>query len=399
MLKPLKLKTFLFTLAALAFSLALPREGAFAQEESAEAPDEAPADAVQEDKGDSEASDKKKGGMDLRPGAIQSKSSMPVSLFVSTSTSAGSGFLAPGTTFNPLLTSSLSLSMNWKLPDMPFIPKTILNARLPVSVSWLDSQTTWASGDTLRPRLGDFQAGFSMPAVFHEDFTNIGIGLSGNIRAPSSLNSRFNQRYARFGGFASLYWSSPSTPVGGFMLNYVLAGSVWAQDADGRKVLSSGKTISTFNQHLDTNETLTGAVSNQCRPENTMPGGCRIPGIAGGSFGNMVNSATASWQMGKHSVSFNYAVVTNFLNGLEELPEGVTRNENANDHRNPSHFLQDSTLSYTYVVPIDTILMLSAGVNSQLFMQDMQGNIRVPFFDPYLSNNFHTFFVSMTAGI
>ena|GEM_PF-2196131 len=415
MLKTSRLQPLFLALAVFAAAPSVVAQDApdASTEESGESDDLAPGNAADAKpaKKKKQAGEAEEGEMDLRPGAVQGKSSLPINLMVSTTTSVGSGFLAPlmaplshgapdptWATYNPSMTSSLNLSVVWRLNGLGWLPNTNIRAAMPVNISWLSAQGSInagaASADRLA-RLGDASLSFSMPGMYMVPFVNIGLGLGGNIRFPTGQFSQRYGRLGRIGGFVSAFWASPKTPVGNFVFANSFTGNFWLQD--NRLAVIPDKTSTDFNPFLDKPNAL--AAGMICRVEEQMAGGCSTGGI---NLGGVSNSASASWQMGKHSVSWSYWALINQNQILVDVA-GVSKNDNARENQfEPVPFWHGSTITYTYNVPVDFLLLLSAGVDSTLLMLSPGADAfpyRIPFVDRYWANNFHTAFISVTAGI
>lgn len=332
----------------------------------------------------------------LAPGGVLAadEDSFPLHAQATLDTFAGQGFYAHGFQAQPLLGSSLSVRMSAQLPKV-FDKALRLSAGTDFSVAnWLAAYTN--SGVYERQvRVSDFSVGLIVPAAFTEEFTGISATPVLSLRLPLSINSRHTSLLTSAGGSVTVSWNSPETPVGSFNVQYVpsVRGNIYTQVVSSIPCEARVQENELVANPLEAGHTPLAYGVESAVLEN---GECALAGRQG--LVSVGNSGSLSWMLAEHSVSVSLGHTIGFLRELGPLPPGASVSE----HASAQNFRETTSgsLSYTYSVPVDFSLQLTAGIASQQAPYTPTGQLRFPFYD-FLTpaNNFSAAFFDVTVGI
>lgn len=320
----------------------------------------------------------------LKPGGIDTdeEKGFPLSMVVSNSVAAGSGFLATGNTFMPSLWQSLTLRPSLRLPTFDVLPRSSLSLTFDAGIQWMSTYDGAGVADRLI-RLSDMPVSLVFPSLFKEEFTNISVSPSLSVVAPLSPQSRFLNRFAAVNVGVPVSWSAPELPwgLGNISLTYTASGSL-------NGYTRTSPTVACGTQ-IPAELPITSVNSDPINGVDQVPlafprseeylgdGTCILSGrqpIA--AFGN---AAAVNWSfLEKHSLSASGAWRFGFLRPTAE--------DDASLHSpfaNPGGFTESlqASLVYSYAVPLELEqdVSLSAGLSSGGASLDMSGNVRLPF--------------------
>lgn len=332
-------------------------------------------------------------------GVVTGGSSFPLSVNITMSSSLGIGTFSPGYTNNPLIGTDLSISPVFKVPTFGLYNKpVIISGRVGVGVSnWLPANTN-IDNYTAVPRLTDVNTQLVLPAFFVESFTGTAFTPIIQLRLPLSLaswqaNVMFSTAVAVLAG-----WNY-GTDFGTFTVQYVPSGRYNQHHTAGptRKCsdyIEGGRNTDPWGSPSANLGDIPESVI--CRDEEKLPDGRAIvPGRQ--VMATVANSGTLAYTTpgGAHNFSLSYTHILAFQRPLTDRPD--LSNLNASN-QNFIEF-QSGSLSYTYTVPIDVRLFITAGMSTFGPMMDPKGYPRFPFFDFYTpQQNFTTGFLSATVS-
>jgi hypothetical protein len=234
-------------------------------------------------------------------------------------------------------------------------------------------------------RMSDFGLRLGFGQLFKEEVTGIGVsaGLSSSI--PLSITSRFQNKITSLGGNVGFGWHGPEWSWGQIGVNYgtSLRGNFYSQEASTIPC-EAGITLNGVVENPLENGDLPLQYAREA--EILDNGECVLRGRQG--LASLGNNLSASWSLGDHSVSTSLGWNVGFLRPLPNNPElssPFATGQNFNEN-------WSGNLSYSYKIPVDFNMSVSAGIGSSQSVFDPQGNLRNPFF------NFTTPATGMTAG-
>lgn len=330
-------------------------------------------------------------------GVVAGGSSFPLNLQLTFDNTLGSGILAPGYQAQPQFGTAVNVRPSFRVPKHDLLPRIILTTSFDFYVAnWLAASTNFTTFDR-QLQIGDAVGAVILPGLYTETLTGISMSLVLSARAPLSLFSRQNNLITNLGGSIQFAWNSPDTPIGSFFVQYIpsLRGNVFSQV--GATTPCSTPSFQPPRTNNPGND-LTDLPVYFGRDEQILPNGeCILPGrqvLA--TIGNSVNTGWSTSD-GAHNVSLGVAWTHSFLRGLSNKP-GLS-----SDFASGQGFQEGSSgsLSYTYTVPVDFRLFLTAGVFTQnLSAYNQAGDIRFPIYDFVTpANNLSSAFFDVTIGI
>lgn len=300
---------------------------------------------------------------------------------------------APNVGGEPQFGSSLSLRPSAMLPKLDWLPRMILSSSIDFSVSnWLPASSNTGVYER-QIRVSDFAVGLILPGALRESTTGIVATPIMALRAPLSITSRMQHLITSATLAAQVSWSSPETPVGMFMIQYtpVLRGNVYAREAPTIPCEAGVNLAGVVSNPLQ-NGDLPVAYARQAEVADN--GECILRGRQ--AMGSIASNGAATWIAGNHAVSLTLGHALGFLRPLDDRPDlqsqfatGQGFNETTN-----------GSLSYTYTVPIDGQLFLTAGIASSQPAFTANNQLRFPFFDFFTpATNFAAAFFDVSVGI
>jgi len=294
----------------------------------------------------------------------------------------------------PNLSTSLSLSPSASIPKLvDWMPKMNLGGSMSFSINnWFPASGNSGVYDR-QIRMSDFGLRLGFGQIFKEPTTGIGVSAGVSSSVPLSITSRFQNKITSLGGNLGFSWSGPEWSWGQLSANYgaSVRGTLYSQEA------------STIPCEAGVN--LAGAVANPLegndlplqysREAEIAPNGeCVLRGRQG--LAGFNNNLGAGWSLGDHSVSTSLSWGLGFLRPLPNNPElssPFATGQNFNEN-------WSGNLSYSYKIPVDFDMSVSAGIGSSQGVFDAQGNLRFPFFDFfYPANGYSSAFVDLSVGI
>ena len=330
-------------------------------------------------------------------GVVAGGSSFPLGLQLTLDNTLGSGILAPGYQAQPQFSTSVNVRPNFRIPRNDALPRMILTGSVDFFVAnWLPASRNFTNYDR-QVQLSDAVVALILPGLYTETLTGISMSPVLSARAPLSLFSRQNNLITNVGASIQFAWNSPDTPIGGFFIQYIPSARTNFYSQVGATAPCS---TSSFQPPKTTNpgNDLVDLPVYFGREEQLLPNGdCILPGrqvVA--TIGNSVNTGWSTSD-GAHNVSVGAAWSHAFLRGLTNKPEL------SSPFASGQGFVEGSSgsLSYTYTLPVDFRLFLTAGVFTQnLSAYNNQGGIRFPIYDFVTpANNLSSAFFDVTVGI
>lgn len=376
-------------------------------------------DAKVEDKaGKKKDDDKRKGPVNARlaPGGIladEKADKFPLHLTATLDNSFGQGFYAatPGASVIPVYGgdvlvdapnvygqpnwgTSLSLRPAASLPKWDGLPKMTVSTSIDFSVNnWLRASSNGGVYEQ-QLRVSDLGVGLVLPGLYKEEFTGITATPVFSARAPLSITSRQQNLFTSVGASVALGWDSPETPVGTFSFQYTpsLRGNFYTQDAP---TIPCEAGVNLRGVVADPFEKADLPFAYGRTAEIAANGECVLRGRQG--LASFSNNASVAWVFGDHAVSLSLGWGLGFLRPISDQPElkglyasSQSFNENSN-----------GSISYTYTVPVDFSLNLTAGIGSSQPAWNAAGTgLRFPFYDFVTpANNFSSAFFDVSLGI
>jgi len=357
-------------------------------------------------------------------GVIAGASSFPLGVMATLNNQIGSGSFAPGYANNGSLQTSLSVRPYYRVQKFfDWQPNMMVNASLTTSIEWLSSFTGSGMGPVDRQiRLSDFSVGLILPGLIRESFTGISITPVLRATLPLSIASRYQNRAVGFGGGAQVGWNT-GLPwnLGAVGLQYTPSASAWTFTQNSA-TLPCGEDVPVGLPFLGTTNPADGMTDYApavARPEEYIDdaGNCRIRGRQG--IGGVSNTGVAFWSHGdpmggSHTVAVVAGLQHMFLRPLEDKPELRSQWATPQSYVNFQEF-SFGDISYTYNLPIDTNVSITAGLTSFQPAFDSLGVPRFPFFDLNMfanhsgdgswvptfqgSNNLSAGYLTLTVGI
>ncbi len=332
-------------------------------------------------------------------GVVAGSSSFPLHIQATLDNSLGSGILAPGFQQQVAWGTSVNIRPSAMLPRPDWAPRMLLLGSIDFSVlNWLPAFNNFTAYDR-QIWVGDALAGLILPGIYKEEFTGIGVSLIFSGRAPLSLFSRQQNLLTNLGGAAQFMWNSPETPVGSFFVQYTPSARFSMYTQPGATVPCSTPPPLVRNvTSADPIDGLSDLPLAYGREEQLLPNGdCVLPGRQ--IMASIGNSAATGWSTsdGAHNVSVGMGWTHSFLRPLKNDPSIQSIFASGQNFQEGS----SGSLSYTYTVPVDFRMFLTAGVFSQqLSAYNAQGQILFPIYDFVTpANNFSSFFFDVTVGI
>lgn len=354
-------------------------------------------DAKVEEKASAKPEEKKSDGVvnaRLAPGGVLAGSddAFPLALTATLDNYAGNGFFAPGYQMQPVVGTSLSLRPSVRLPKL-FDKSARLSGSVAFSVNnWLSAYSN--SGVYERQvRVSDFGIGFILPGAYTEEITGISATPILSLRLPLSITSRQLNLFTSAAASVQLGWNSPETPVGVFSVQYTpsVRGNLYTQNGATipcEAAVQSGGVVTNPLQQGDLPLAYGRAVEILPTGECVLRGRQSIAGIG--------NTAAVSWSLDAHSVSLELGHGLSFLRPLTDHPEL------SSEFSSGQNFTETSSggISYTYTVPVDFQMFLTAGISSSQPLYSSANQLRFPFYDFVTpANNLSAAFFDVSVGL
>jgi hypothetical protein len=331
----------------------------------------------------------------LAPGGVLAGAgdAFPLRLTATLDNFAGNGFLAPGYQIQPMFGSSLSMRPSAMLPKAEGLPRTMLMGAIDFSVNnWLFATTNGGVYER-QVRVSDFAFGVLLPGFLREEVTGISATPVLSARLPFSITSRQQNLFTSFGAALPISWNSPETPVGVFSVQYTPAvrANLYTQDAPSipcEAGIAFGSIVTNPMQNGD-------LPLSYGRAAEILPNGeCALVGRQG--MASIANNGALAWSLGDHALSLTIGWGIGFLRPLTERPDLSSEFASGQSFTETSN----GSFSYTYTVPVDMQLFLTAGIASSQPAFTRDNRLRFPFYDfATPANNFAAAFFDVTVGI
>lgn len=313
-------------------------------------------------------------------------------LSTSLGNSVGIGTFVTGYSQTPSWTTSLILNPTYKLPAFGGMPRINLSASQMVSAWWLDSYGTTATDVQNRVVFWDTTLGASMPKILDFQSSGISFGTNLGVLLPASSFSRNINRVLGFTFAAPVSWTNWGLHAG-----FTPSVLVWTYSDANISVPCMdmpSATINPYNSNADIEQAIQGLSIVRNGDEKLGNGRCLVSGRQ--NVWTLNNSLSMGWSNPNHAVNMSLTWFLNFLRPLANRPE--LKGDNA-----ISHNFNEATMgriAYSYTLPIETNMVLSAGVLSWQSSYDKAGRLTFPFFDFVTPGNNQTqIFVQATVGI
>lgn len=313
-------------------------------------------------------------------------------LSTSLGNSVGIGTFVSGYSQTPSWSTSLSLSPSYKIPQFWGLPRISLSAYEMISVWWLDSYSTTAANAQNRVVLSDLSLTASMPKMLDFESSGFSFGVSMGASVPVSMFSRNINRVLGFTGSLPVSWSK-----WGFSAGFTPSVSGWAYSDSNISAPCfemAPATINPYDANADINQAIQGLTIIKNGDERLGDGRCVVSGRQ--NTWSLTNSFSLGWSNPNHAVNIGLSWYINFLRPLADRPD--LRSE----HARAQNFTETTMgrIAYSYTLPIEMNLILSAGILSWQSVLDSSGNLTFPFFDFRTPGNNQTqIFVQATVGI
>lgn len=332
----------------------------------------------------------------LAPGGVtETDDKFPLHVNATFDNYVGNGFLA-ATEYQrqPLWGSSLALRPSASLPKIDPIPKMTLSGSIDFSVNnWLPSYSNSGVYDRV-VRVSDFGLSLGMRELVKDELTNITISPSISARVPLSIASRQSNLATSVGASAQVAWNSPETPVGTFTVTYApsLRGNLFTEVASTVSCEAGVQQAGVTTNPLDEGRL---PLYYAREAQLTESGECIMPGRQ--TLGSIGQGTSFTWSLTDHSVSLALGYSLGIQRPLSSRPDLTGR------YASDQNFGEKTTgsLSYTYTVPVDFPLSLTAGISSDQPAWNAAGTmLRFPLYDFVTpANNFTAGFFDISVGI
>jgi hypothetical protein len=292
----------------------------------------------------------------------------------------------------PSWTTSLSINPSYQIPQFWGLPRISVSAFEMLTTWWLNSYRTTDNDAQNRLALSDLNLNVSMPEILNFESTGFSLGANLGLQAPVSTFSRNINRILGFSADMPVSWSK-----WGFHARFTPSVSAWAYSDTNIRVpcLSmSSPMVNPYDASADIGQMIQGLSIVRNGDERLGDGQCLAVGRQ--NIWSLNNGVSLGWSNPNHSVSVSLNWMINFLRPLADRPE--LRNESASGQ----NFTEATSgrIAYAYTLPIETNLVLSAGVMSWQSSLDSAGRVTFPFFDFVTPGNNQTqIFVQATVGI
>jgi hypothetical protein len=288
------------------------------------------------------------------------------------------------------------------LPEVDFLPKLSASTGVSFSVAnWLDAYNN-GGVYSRQVRASDVSLGLGAGELYKEPFTKIGIGAKLSGRIPVSITSRHRNVLTTLGLGLPVSWSSEEAPWGTISVSYSPGARFSLYTAPATTIpCEAGVSRASIVENPLEDGLLPVAYGREA--QIAPDGSCVLPGRQ--NVFAISNSLGVAWSLGDHSVSADIGHSAGFLAPLPANPS--LQSENASDQSYSE--TTNGSISYSYKVPVDFNLSVSAGLSSsqspwRISGLDEAGNTvyepTFPFWDFYTpANNSSSAFVDVSIGL
>ena len=305
--------------------------------------------------------------------------------------SVGIGTFVTGYSQTPSWTTSFVLNPTYKLPSFWGLPRINLSAYQLMSVWWLDSYVTTMANRENRVLFFDTILSATMPKILESSSTGLFLSAGLGLSLPISSFSRNMHR---------IIGINPSLPMGwskwGFSAGFTPSILIWthSQNNISAPCMNMPSTmVNPYNANTDIDQVLQG-LSIYKSGEELGDGTCVVSGRQ--NISTLSNMFSLGWSNPNHSVSLSLTWYLNFLRSLSDKPELRSQFSSSNNFNE----VTAGRVSYSYTLPIETNVVISAGVLSWQAAYDQSGRLAFPFFDFVTPGNNQTqVFLQATVGI
>ena len=313
-------------------------------------------------------------------------------LSTSLGNSVGIGTFVTGYSQTPSWSTSLILTPSYKIPQFWGLPRISLSGFQMISVWWLDSYVTTPINAQNRVVFSDLILGATMPKILNFESTGFSLGAGIGSWVPVSTFSRNVNRIIGLTASLPISWTK-----WGFSAGFTPTVLGWTHSDTNISVPCqnmSAATINPYNADTNIDQAIQGLSIIKNGDENLGDGRCVVSGRQ--NIWTIYNTFTLGWSNPNHALNLGLTWYINFLRPLVARP----------DLRSESAIVQNFTettmgrIAYSYTLPIETNLVLSAGILSWQSALDPAGRLTFPFFDFVTPGNNQTqIFVQATVGI
>lgn len=387
--------------------------------EAAPAAEAAPAETVSEaapEKKEEKKADSTQGNAALAAGGVVvSDKGFPLGANVSWTNSYGTGWLLPGYRQQPNWTSDIWFAPNFAMPKLvDWQPTTVISGGIGVTIDLISAYRSRPLAGPVEglPRLSDASVRVLFPGLFKEDFTGIVFTPNFATVLPTSLFSRHQNRFLGLNAGLQASWNKGLGDIWSDIGFLGTIGAQWRAGATGWAFSNTSPTLpcdermppSLFGGLVDPGNPGANFPLIAPRDEEYIaddPGMCRIAGRQW--LASVGNSGNAFWNFsdptgGGHTFLVSLGVSNIFLRPLTDRPDLRSPWAASQSFFNSTDYTNGS-VQYNYQLPVWSHIQVTAGVSSFQNMYDDQGNVRFPWFDFALGNQFTQGFVSVNYNL
>ena len=314
------------------------------------------------------------------------------SVSTSVGNSVGIGTFVSGYSQTPSWITSLSLNPRYQLPAFWGMPRINLSAYQYASVWWLESYHTTANDRDNRIALSDTILGASMNSILDFKKSGFSMGAGLDFWLPASQFSRSMNRIIGMNPSIPMRWSQ-----WGFNAGYTPSALMWAHSQNGVSVPCmemSSAIINPYDANMGLDQVLQGLSISNSDDERMGDGTCMVS--IRQNIWTLNNLFYLGWSNQNHAINVSLTWYLNFLRPLSDRPELKSQNASLNNFNE----VTAGKIVYSYTLPTETHMVLSAGVTSWQASYDRSGRLTFPFFDFVTPNNNQTqIFLQATVGI
>ncbi len=313
-------------------------------------------------------------------------------LSTSLGNSIGIGTFVTEYSQTPSWTTSLILSPSYKIPQFWGMPRITLSGWQMISVWWLNSYVTTPVNVENRIVFSDLILNATMPKILNFESPGLSMGAGPGLWAPVSSFSRNMNRILGLTFGMPIAWSK-----WGFSAGWTPSVLAWIFSDTNISVPCQempAATINPYGSNLDIDQVIQGLSIVRNGDERLGDGRCLVSGRQ--NTWTLNNALSLGWSNPSHAVNLGLTWYINFLRPLADRPDLKS------DHAIAQNFNEVTMgrIAYSYTIPIETNLVVSAGILSWQASYDKAGNLTFPFFDFVTPGNNQTqIFVQATVGI
>ncbi len=331
-------------------------------------------------------------------GIVNTGSTFPLNLTTSLNNAVGIGTFAPANTRNPSWQTTLSFNGALKLPKMKSGQGHMVTAGMSFNLEWLDNFSGAFNGAALTafPRQvtgSDLRLGYMLPNLLSAKWASYSFTPAFRVVVPIGWVSRQQSRL--IGGGVALRNQISKVTKGGMAIGGIYTPSVtlWSMHQTGIQV--DGSTV-------DENGALSGTI---CSSANFNAGACTVPGRQ--QRGNASQSLTgflskSGKTSGNHTFSMTLGTWHLIATALDRSDDELSSPNAASGVANNVSDFTFADISYTWGLPTDLNLQMTAGLSTFQPFYRLNNNFRFPLFDTDLArggNNYSTIYINTSLSL